>query len=125
GCRNNMSAQVLGARGRAELTERKKGLRIQSGQNAWFYDGPQNQMYQTEHDDLFKAIRSGQPINNGEYMARSTLLAIMGRMAAYTGQEITWDMALGSKEVLSPSRYDWDAQPPGALVALPGQTRFV
>ena len=54
-------------------------------------------MYQTEHDELFASIRSGKPINNGEYMAKSTLLAIMGRMAAYTGQEITWEMALNSQ----------------------------
>ena len=59
-------------------------------------------MYQTEHDELFASIRSGKPINNGEYMAKSTLLAIMGRMAAYTGQEITWEMVLKSKENLSP-----------------------
>ena len=57
-------------------------------------------MYQTEHDELFAGIRSGKPINNGDYMARSTLLAIMGRMAAYTGQMITWEMALNSKEDL-------------------------
>ena len=67
-------------------------------------------MYQTEHDELFASIRNGKPINNGEYMAKSTLLAIMGRMAAYTGQEITWEMALNSKEDLSPGRYDWDAR---------------
>ena len=88
------------------------------------YDGPQNQMYQTEHDELFASIRTGKPINNGEYMAKSTLLAIMGRMAAYTGQEITWEMALNSKEDLSPSRYDWDAQPPPSQIAVPGDTPF-
>ena len=91
----------------------------------WTYGGPQNQMYQTEHDELFASIRNGKPINNGEYMAKSTLMAIMGRMAAYTGQEITWEMALNSKEDLSPNRYAWDGQPPAALIAVPGQTRFV
>ena len=49
-----------------------------------------------------------------EYMARSTLLAIMGRMAAYTGQEITWEMALNSRENLGPDRYDWNGTPPVA-----------
>jgi len=82
-------------------------------------------MYQTEHDELFASIRKSQPINNGEYMARSTLLAIMGRMAAYTGQQITWEMALNSKEDLSPTEYNWHAAPPLARVAVPGQTRFV
>jgi hypothetical protein len=82
-------------------------------------------MYQTEHDQLFASIRQGKPINNGEYMAKSTLLAIMGRMAAYTGQEITWEKALNSREDLSPARYAWDAQPPDAKVAIPGETSFV
>jgi hypothetical protein len=58
-------------------------------------------------------------------MTKSTLLAIMGRMAAYTGQQITWEQALASREDLSPPRYAWDqvvADPP---VATPGLTRFV
>src|SRR5262249_4325354 len=98
GCKNDMSVQVLGNRGRAEISERKRGLRIQDSAGSWVYDGPQNHMYQTEHDELFASIRTGKPIANGEYMARSTLLAIMGRMAAYTGQEITWEMASSSRE---------------------------
>ena len=125
GCKNDMSAHVLGTKGRADSAERRKGLRHPGGDSDWLYDGPKNDMYQTEHDELFASIRTGKPINNGEYMAKSTLLAIMGRMAAYTGQEITWDQALNSQEDLSPARYDWDhavADPP---VAMPGVTRFV
>jgi hypothetical protein len=57
-------------------------------------------------------------------MARSTLLAIMGRMAAYTGKQITWEMALGSKENLSPPKYDWGPMPEPP-VAMPGLTPFV
>ena len=124
-CKNDMSAQVVGTRGRADLSERRKGLRIKTDGGNWTYGGPQNQMYQTEHAELFASIRNGKPINNGEYMARSTLLAIMGRMAAYTGQEVTWEMALKSKESLSPNRYAWDAEPPAAQIAVPGQTRFI
>ena len=125
GCKNDMSAHVLGTKGHADIAERRKGLRIESKNGSWYYDGPENQMYQTEHDELFASIRSGRPINNGDYMAMSTLLAIMGRMAAYTGQEITWEMALGSKEDLTPARYDWNATPPVAGIAIPGQTPFV
>jgi predicted dehydrogenase len=123
GCRNDMSAQVLGTKGRAELSERRRGMRIH-GATDWTYAGPQNQMYQEEHDALFAGIRAGRVLNNGVYMAKSTLLAIMGRMAAYTGQEITWEMALNSKEDLSPTRYTWDAAPPPARVAEPGRTEF-
>jgi hypothetical protein len=57
-------------------------------------------------------------------MAKSTLLAIMGRMAAYTGQLVTWDMALKSEEDLSPPRYDWDVRLPDPPVAVPGVTKF-
>ena len=59
-------------------------------------------MYQNEHDELFASIRSGKPINDGEWMAHSTLMGIMGRMAAYTGQEITWEQAMNSQEKLVP-----------------------
>jgi predicted dehydrogenase len=124
GCKNDMSVQVLGTRGRADLSERRRGIRVRGQGGDWTFDGPKNEMYQAEHDELFAAIRAGKPLNNGEYMARSTLLAIMGRMAAYTGQEVTWEMALNSKEDLSPSRYDWDASPPPSAVAIPGQTPF-
>jgi len=124
GCKNDISGQVLGTRGRADLTERRRGLRIESAKS-WTYDGPQNAMYQTEHDELFASIRSSRLINNGDYMCKSTLLAIMGRMAAYTGQQITWEMAMNSREDLSPSRYDWDASPPPDRIAVPGETRFV
>jgi myo-inositol 2-dehydrogenase/D-chiro-inositol 1-dehydrogenase len=124
GCKNEISTQVLGTRGRADLAERRKGLRIRGLGGDWSYEGPKNEMYQAEHDELFAAIRAGKPINNGDYMARSTLLAIMGRMAAYTGQEVTWEMALNSGEDLGPSRYDWDGMPPTSQVAVPGQTPF-
>jgi hypothetical protein len=119
-----MSAHVLGSRGRADIAERRKGLRIKSMSGSWYYDGPENKMYQTEHDELFASIRNGRPINN-DYMVTSTMMAIMGRMAAYTGQEVTWEMAFNSKEDLSPSRYDWNAAPPVVHIAVPGQTRFV
>jgi hypothetical protein len=120
-----MSIHILGTRGRAALSERRKGLWIKSSAgDDWHYDGPKNEMYQAEHDELFAGIRASKPINNGEYMARSTLLAIMGRMAAYTGQEITWEMALNSREDLDPAGYSWDAAPPASAIAVPGQTPF-
>jgi predicted dehydrogenase len=124
GCKNNISARVTGTKGRAILSERRKGLSIHTSSD-WHYAGPGNNMYQTEHDELFASIRSGRAIDNGEYMTKSTLLAIMGRMAAYTGQQITWEMALNSKEDLSPGAYDWDLKLAVPPVAMPGKTRFV
>src|SRR5262245_3626994 len=124
GCSNDMSANVLGSKGRATLSERPKGLVIRTSED-WYYSGPTNDMYQTEHDELFASIRDGKPLNNGEYMAKSTLLAIMGRMAAYTGKVITWDMAMNSKEELKPPQYDWAIKLPEPPVAMPGRTQFI
>jgi hypothetical protein len=58
-------------------------------------------MYQVEHDEMYASIRKGEPINDGVWMAHSTLVGIMGRMAAYTGKEITWEQALASQENLA------------------------
>ena len=125
GCKSNMSAEVQGSAGRARFSERRNGVTIDAnGKDLWVYRGEDNDVYQTEHEELFASIRSGKPINNGEYMAKSTLLAIMGRMATYTGQEITWDMALNSKEVLGPEKHEWGPAP-AVRVAMPGLTKFV
>jgi predicted dehydrogenase len=123
-CKGDMSAAAVGTKGRAEISERANGHVIH-GEKKWAFEGPNNDLYQAEHDELFASIRSGKPINNGEYMAKSTLLAIMGRMAAYTGQSITWEMAMNSKENLSPPKYDWNIELPVREVAMPGSTRFI
>ena len=134
--KGDMSAVALGTKGQSLLSERTHGLTIRAGQLDWVYEGPFNQMYQAEHDELFAAIRANKPINNGEYMAHSTLLAIMGRMAAYTGQEVTWKMALESKEDLFKAalgvkpadpmpKYDWSTKLIHPPVPVPGVTKYV
>lgn len=82
-------------------------------------------MYQREHDELFASIRSGKWMNDGDWMTQSTLMAIMGRMAAYTGQEVTWEQALNSKEQLVPEKLDWDMTLPIRPMAIPGTDRIV
>jgi predicted dehydrogenase len=124
GCIGDMSCHVYGTKGLAHLGERKRGMHIKSDSGEWRYEGEENNLYQTEHDELFASIRNGRPINNGDYMAKSTLVAIMGRMAAYTGQAITWDMAMSSKEDLTPPAYDWNVPMAVPPVAMPGVTKF-
>jgi hypothetical protein len=82
-------------------------------------------MYQNEHDEFFASIRSGKPINDGQWMTQSTLMGIMGRMAAYSGQEITWDQALNCQDKLVPEQLDWKMKLEIAPMAMPGMTRFV
>jgi hypothetical protein len=113
---------VLGTKGQANILANEI-----IGENPWRYPRDKKRsdpgMYDIEHAELFKSIRDGQPINNGLYMSYSTLLAIMGRMATYTGQRVTWDMALNSQENLTPERYEWgDVKTPE--VAMPGTTKF-
>ena len=123
GCKNDISAHAAGTKGKARLRQGRSGLALITD-SEWTYRGERNKFYQTEHDELFASIRNGKPINNGQYMANSTLLAIMGRMATYTGQLITWDMAINSEEDLTPEKYQWGAiETPS--VAIPGAKRFV
>jgi len=128
GCYRDVSDQLLGTKGRAIVTPKH----TIEGENPWRFKGEGGNMYVLEHEALFNSIRSGKPINNGVYMARSTMMGILGRMVCYTGKEITWDEAMASKEDLSPKSYAWDADPPTLpdadgkyKVAVPGQTPFV
>jgi len=85
--------------------------------------GEEDDMYQNEHDALFWSIRAGEPIADGEVLCKSTMMAIMARMAAYTGQSVTWEQAWSSTQDLSPERYDWGPAPE-VVVAIPGITKF-
>ncbi len=68
--------------------------------------------YQEEHNRLFASIRNKEVINNGEYGAKSTMTAILGRMATYSGKVITWEEAMKSELSLVPEELSWDANPP-------------
>ncbi|MCA9269608.1 MAG: Gfo/Idh/MocA family oxidoreductase, partial [Planctomycetales bacterium] len=122
GCFNEVDDIVLGSKGQARIL--KNSI---DGAMDWSYSGPRPSMYDVEHKELFDALRAGQTINNGDYMAKSTMMAIMGRMATYTGQRVTWDMAIGSKEDLRPSKYEWGGVdvPGNTEIAMPGKTKFV
>ena len=93
------------------------------GKEAWHYTGPKTDMYQQEHNELFASIRSGKPINDGTWMAHSTMMGLMGRMAAYTGQEVGWEQAMNSQEKLVPDELDWKSKLEIAPMAMPGVTR--
>lgn len=97
------------------------------GKKAWKYEGERNDMYQSEHDALFSSIRRGEAINDGEMAANSTLMAIMSRDAAYSGQIITWDEAMNSKVSLGPenNEYSWDLKFDGPGIAIPGAAKTV
>lgn len=108
GCYNNSSSIVLGSKGKASIT----GCRIW-GETNWRWKG-RSDPYQREHDVLFKAIRSGEPVNNGDYMVRSTMITVMGQISCYTGKEVTWDQINKSDFYYPPKPEDCrdDMEPP-------------
>ena len=123
GCHRENADYILGTKGKLTIG---RGLmpRIQ-GENPWVYRGPENNMYQEEHDVLFRAVRRDEPVNDGVRMTDSTMLALMGRMAAYTGQELTWSQVMQSKEKRFPDNLRWDMPLDVPPLARPGQTEFV
>jgi predicted dehydrogenase len=118
GCKRHVDETVLGTKGRAQII----AGRI-DGEKPWRFKGHKPSMTVEEHIALFKSLRDGKPINNGHYMCNSTLIAIMGRMCTYTGQELTWDKINSSKERLGPEQYAW-GDVKVAPVAVPGVTKF-
>jgi myo-inositol 2-dehydrogenase / D-chiro-inositol 1-dehydrogenase len=107
GCHNENRDYVHGSKGRGLLGSGPIPKII--GETNWSWDGPRAiDMYQAEHDVLFQAIRRGKPVNDGDRMMTSTIAGLMGRMAAYTGQQITWDMIMKSEERLVPENLTWD-----------------
>ncbi|HTK74043.1 MAG TPA: Gfo/Idh/MocA family oxidoreductase [Gemmataceae bacterium] len=120
-CFNDVSDHVIGTKGSAQMMRHTI-----DGATQWrFPRGRSENMYQVEHNELFAAIRAGELINDGDFMAKSTLMGILGRMATYTGQKVTWEQALNSQENLMPASLDWNSPPPPAVVALPGTTKVV
>ena len=123
-CDNSYKAEIFGSEGvgRADVTRNEH---IIEAKNKWIYEGESNNMYQTQHDELFAAIRNGVVINDGYNMANSSMAGIMGRMAAYTGKKVTWDQALNSTEKLGPENVSWNNIPLEHKVAMPGVTSFI
>ncbi len=122
GCSNDVSDHFFGSKGRVDVFKHR--IYDYKGNEIWRFAGKKNNMYQTEHDELFASIRSAKPINNGHYMSMSSMLAILGRMVGYTGKTLTWEQAFHSTEDLTPPKYEW-----GRIeipkVAMPGVTPFV
>ena len=129
GCHSETKDYITGSKGMGLLGGRR-GAEL-TGEKTWRFEGPESEsqmfgkMYQNEHATFFDSIRNGNPINDGEHMCNSTLMAIMGRMAAYTGQEISWEMINTSKERLGPETLTWDMKLPITPMPTPGKTKFI
>ena len=119
GCWRDVNEYVIGSEGKANVFQHAI-----TGKINWQWQGNARDMYQAEHDEMFAAIRAGRVINNGEYMCNSTMMALMGRMAAYSGKRVTWEQAWNSQEILMPDAVTMDMAPPKFEVAMPGKSKF-
>jgi predicted dehydrogenase len=118
GCDSDVSETVFGTKGSSRVNayqiNRKK-----------VFDGDEISPYVQEHINLIASIRQGKPLNELQAVTESTLTAIMGRMATYTGRAVTWEQALNSKENTMPAGLTLSMDPDVPPVAVPGQTKFV
>lgn len=110
-CWNSFSQHAHGVKGVADIQGHGTAILTVDGQppKRWrrAEDG-----HQTEQNDLFAALVQGRPYNEAGYGASSTMTAILGRMATYSGQVVNWDEAINSDLSLVPERLAWDADPP-------------
>ena len=131
GCYGEYTSAYFGTKGKCYLYP---GARYRiDGETKWSYHGPIGEPHEREHEVLFAAIRSGEAVNSGDYMARSTLVAVMGQLACYSGKELTWDQVSKSNFVFTPKIEDvrLDMEPPvkpdaqgNYPVPAPGLTTF-
>lgn len=107
-CFNDVDDYFMGTDGTAQIL---RG--VITGEKPYQQEKVSSDMYQLEHNELFQAIRGNRAyINNGDYMAKSTMLGILGREACYSGKRITWDEMMKSEKKLSPDGYTWESNPP-------------
>jgi myo-inositol 2-dehydrogenase/D-chiro-inositol 1-dehydrogenase len=124
GCEKKIANEFVGTKGTAFVLPQY----YITGEQPWRLDQgvttELNNAYVQEHTDMIASIRAGKPLNELKQVAETSLTAIMGRMAGYTGKAITWDEALASQESLMPKTLEWGPMtiPP---VAMPGQTTFL
>lgn len=122
GCYNSHDDLIIGTKGRAVFVGYEAKI---LGEKPWRYQGPKLASHQVEHDELFADLRAGKIPNDGDRMAQSTLMGIMGRMSAYTGKEVTWEKALASQLDTFPKNLAWDMQLPVGEAPVAGRTPLI
>ncbi|MBN2475321.1 MAG: Gfo/Idh/MocA family oxidoreductase [Pirellulales bacterium] len=120
GCDNLVEEAVVGTRGRSNC---KDYIRSSDGKS-WRFRDKDPSPYHQEHEDLIASIRAGSPINEAQSVAESTMTAIIGREAVYSGKRVSWDAAMQSTKRLGPEKYEFGPYPTPP-VAMPGSYRFL
>ena len=118
---------IHGTEGTCFIGAINSGSRIvnRKGEPIWSAEGSISDAYRQEHADLVASIRAGKPIVEVAQTAGSSLTAVLGRVAAYTGQRVTFEfLANESKLDLFPPDLDWQGSLPEATYAIPGRTKL-
>ncbi len=129
GCHNDISERIQGTRGWSNC---QNLIADHAGNELWTYRYPLDEdgtpmtsvkvsPFVQEHIDLVTAIRTDKPINEAEATAMSTLVAIMGRVSAYTGREVTRDEIMNSDMKLGPKVFAFGPVDIPKTVPIPGQ----
>jgi len=124
----DLHVTLRGTQGTCHIGASNAGCRIldRSGREVWQMKGSIADAYKQEHKDLIDSIRSGTPIVELRQTADSSLVAIMGRMAAYSGKRVTWTFASAESQLdLFPKNLTWDSSLPQSQWAIPGKTPLV
>lgn len=119
GCRDNVSEAVAGTKG---TSNPNNSIQVKGGTD-WKFSGKVRNAYEQEHVDLIKSIREGLKVNEARQVGESTLTAIMGREAAYTGQLVEWDTVLNSTKVWMPEKLEFGPLP-APEVPVPGKYKL-
>ncbi|MCH7408474.1 Gfo/Idh/MocA family oxidoreductase [Belliella sp. DSM 111904] len=135
GAHNRVDESFQGTKGRAYMNAGNRGQLWDAKGNSLFeHDGKGNRNpFQTEHDELFKAISSGEyKFHDTDYAAKSTLTAIMGRAATYSGKVVSWDDCMASELNLMPDKLGWSELPKSLPneegfypIAVPGKSKMI
>ncbi|GAB6165406.1 Gfo/Idh/MocA family oxidoreductase [Thermostilla marina] len=118
GCKNIVGEEVIGTKGTSNCANT-----IVAGDDRWRFRDKQRNPYEQEHEDLINSIREGKPLNEAKNVAESTMTGIIGREAAYSGDEIRWDDAMQSTTRLGPEKYEFGPYE-FAPVRMPGRYEF-
>ena len=119
GCKTIIGEELVGTDGWSN----GKDQIVSNSKDRWRFRGKNPSGYQLEHANLIASIRAGEPINDAQQIVESTMTALLGREACYSGREITWDQAMASETSLGPSPVEFgefDIPP----VAKPGEYKF-
>jgi myo-inositol 2-dehydrogenase/D-chiro-inositol 1-dehydrogenase len=119
---------IYGSTGTCHIGAMNAGSKIfdRGGKQVWAVPGNIGAAYKQEHKDLVDSIRAGKPIVELRQTADSSLVAVMGRLAAYTGQRVTWDFLTKESTLdLFPKDLAWGGSLPAPGHAVPGRTKLV